>query len=49
MADFITEAAANIPIEKLPEDMQGVAEVFGVEHVLRLSELFGGMSLYIPQ
>lgn len=46
---FITEAAANISIEKLPEYMQGIAEVFGIEHVLRLCEKFGGMRLYVPK
>lgn len=49
MSDLINEMAAEIPIESLSEDLQAVAEIFGIEGALRLSQHFGGMSIYIPK
>jgi Mor family transcriptional regulator len=49
MSDLISEIAAEIPIESLSADLQAVAEVFGIEGALRLSQRLGGMQIYIPK
>ena len=47
--DLISEIATEIPVESLSEDLQGVAEIFGIEGALRLTQRFGGMTIYIPK
>ena len=47
--DWISELAAEISIETLPEDLQAVAEIVGIEGTLRLSRDLGGMRIYIPK
>lgn len=47
--DWISEIAAEIPVESLPQDLQLLAEMLGTEKVLRISERFGGMGIYIPK
>lgn len=47
--DWISEIASEIAVESLPEDLQPLAEMFGMECFLRLSERFGGMGIYIPK
>lgn len=47
--DWISEVATEIPIKSLPEELQLLAELFGIEGVFRLCERFGGMNIYIPK
>ncbi|MDP1991963.1 MAG: Mor transcription activator family protein [Syntrophales bacterium] len=49
MSDLISEMAAEIPMESLPEDLQVVAEIFGKEGALQLAQRLGGMQIYIPK
>lgn len=47
--DWITEIAAEMSIECLPESYQAVAEIVGIEAALKLSAHLGGMYFYYPQ
>ena len=49
VVDWISDIAANIPIESLSEDLQCIAEMFGISGALRLAQCFGGMRIYIPK
>jgi len=47
--DWLSEIAAEIKIDSLPGAYQEVAQVFGVEGVLKLSRHVGGMRFYFPK
>ncbi|MHB8772979.1 MAG: Mor transcription activator family protein [Syntrophales bacterium] len=47
--DWLTEIAAEMPMESLPEQYQAVAEIIGMEDALRLAEGFPGMRIYVPK
>ncbi|MFR1618145.1 MAG: hypothetical protein ACLSUM_12595 [Dysosmobacter welbionis] len=38
----------SLTIEMLPEQYQPLAEILGVQPLLKLAEQYGGASLYIP-
>lgn len=40
---------SDIKIEDLQDRHQKYAEVIGVENMIKLSQMFGGSSIYIPQ
>ena len=48
-ADWLTEIAAEIPLESLPEEYQIVAELFGKAGALQLAKHSGGMRIYVPK
>ena len=39
----------SLTIEMLPEQYQPLAEILGVQPLLKLAEQYGGASLYIPK
>lgn len=43
------ELLKNLQIEDLQEQHQEFAEVLGMDNLIRLSEHFGGTSIYVPQ
>jgi Mor family transcriptional regulator len=47
--DWVSQIAAAMSIESLPETYQDVAEVFGMEGALRLARRSGGMRIYVPK
>lgn len=49
MQSWLTDIAAEIPLEDLPEEYQIVAELFGVEGALKLAKESGGMRIYVPK
>ena len=44
-----TKKLEMVSLESFPEDIQMIAEIFGIDIALKLSENFGGMRLYIPK
>lgn len=40
---------AGLTLDMLPEAHRKLAEVIGVEATLRLSEVYGGLTLYVPK
>lgn len=47
--DWLTEIAAEMSVECLPESYQAVAEIVGIENALKLSQHLGGLYFYYPQ
>jgi Mor family transcriptional regulator len=47
--EWLTEIAAGLSINDLPESYQRVAELVGVENALKLSQHLGGLYFYYPQ
>jgi Mor family transcriptional regulator len=46
MEKWVTDIAAEMSVEHLPESYQGIAEIIGIEATLQLSEYFGGQRFY---
>ncbi len=39
----------NIKIADLPEELQEIADIIGVEKAVKLCEVFSGISIYFPK
>ena len=47
--DWLSEIAAEMSIDCLPESYQTVAQIVGMENALKLSQHLGGTCFYYPQ
>lgn len=47
--DWLTDIAAEIPVQSLPETYQEVARIIGMENALRLAQHIGGGRIYYPK
>lgn len=48
-ADWLSEIAADMTVDCLPESYQPVAQIVGIENALKLSRHLGGLYFYYPQ
>lgn len=49
MSDWITEVAKAMSIERLPDELQTLAQNIGMETTLRVIEILGGINIYFPK
>ena len=49
MKDWLSDIAAEITVECLPENYQEIARIAGVDAAVKLSQYLGGSRLYYPK